>query len=150
MSKESFDKLNKLLSENSDTVDIGTPASDGLIKKAEEFLGVNFPDDYTMFLKCWGTLAIGPCEYYGISGSNFENSRVPNGIWFTSLKREQLGLPKNLIVISDNNGDEYICIDITDKNASTIVVWDVTSREVITVRAKNLFDYIIEDSEEFL
>jgi antitoxin YobK len=149
MAKESFEKLKKLIEQHRDRVDIGVPATDNLIKKAEGFLGLDFPEDYKQFLYSWGTLAIGPCEYYGIAGSDFENSCVPNGIWFTSVKRNQIGLSPHLIVISDNN-DEYFCIDTKNLNGSNVVIWDVNANKIIGIKSENLFEFIIEDSESIL
>jgi hypothetical protein len=151
MSKESFEKLKRIVQENSDIIDVGNSASDDIISSAERYLNISFPEDYKLFLKMWGTLAIGPREYYGIAGSDFKNSSVPNGIWFTLKKREQLDLPKNLIIICDNDGVEYLCIDIDRKDGPSVVVtWNVPSRELLYVKSTDLFDFIIEDSEDFL
>jgi len=151
MSKEAFEKLKRIVGDNSDIVDVGSPASDDAVHSAEKYLSISFPEDYKLFLKTWGTLAIGPREYYGIAGSDFENSSVPNGIWFTSKKRAQLDLPNNLIVVCDNDGVEYLCIDINNKKGSSVVVtWNVPSRECLSVKSQDLFSFIIEDAEDFL
>lgn len=80
--------------------DEGHPATDELIEKAERYLDVRFPDDYRAFLKRWGTLSIGPLEFYGICKEDFVNSSVPDAIWYTQRKRQQLGLPKELVILS--------------------------------------------------
>ncbi len=110
--------------------DTGKPADEELIKKAEQFLGVRFPMDYREFLRRWGSLAIGPLEFYGIAGEDFKDSAIPNGIWYTNRKRKQVNLPWELVVLYDNNGDELYCLDTSNRDDSRIVVWDVRTRRI--------------------
>ncbi len=134
--------------QNQDISDAGRPATDDLIGKAEQFLDLRFPNDYREFLKRWGTLAIGPLEFYGITGDAFDSSSVPNAIWLTNRKRQQLGLPKELVILYDNNGVEYYCLDTSNAEESPVVIWDIRSREVRAVKANSLFDFILEESAD--
>jgi len=118
------------------------------VSNAERFIRLRFPECFRLFLRTWGTLAIGPYEFYGIAGTDFENSRVPNGIWFTKVKRRQLGLPEALIVICDNNGDDYSCIDTGSDGQ--IVAWDVATRRVVGKKADDVFAFILEECKDFL
>ena len=93
----------------------------------------------------WGTLAIGPLEFYGITGDEFESSSIPNAIWLTNVKRKQLGLPSELIILYDNNGVEYYCVDTTSTQNSRIVVWDVKTRRIRAEKASSLFDLILDE-----
>jgi len=150
MTGRSLKELRSFLEANEDLVDIGTPASEEKILEAERFLGITFPEDYRTFLREWGTLSIGPMEYYGIAGQSFEKSSVPNGIWLTSVKRGEVELPADLIIISSNEGDEYVCLDLKVPDDYQIVVWDVTLARIVSTRSIDLFRYIIEDVADFI
>jgi hypothetical protein len=143
-----LDDVQRFVEDNHEICDAGRPASLELVDKAEQFLGVQFPDDYRAFLERWGTLAIGPLEFYGITGDAFESSSVPNAIWFTSVKRKQLGLPNELVILYDNNGVEYYCLDTRDGKKSRVVVWDTHSRAVSSVKADSLFDFILDEAAD--
>ncbi len=143
-----FDLLKNLIANHKEDWDIGSPPAEELIEKAETFLQVTFPEALRLYLQTWGTLSIGPLEYYGIvNSSNFEESQVPNGVWFTKSKREQLGLPSNLFVVYNNDGDEYHCVNLDNDQ---IVVWNTFSKDITAVKASNLFGYIREEASDFL
>lgn len=131
---------------NPDICDTGHPASRELVDQAERFLDLRFPEAYREFLQRWGTLATGPLEFYGICGNDFVNSSVPDAVWYTDRKRRQLGLPKELIILLDNNGDEYYCLDTGDTQRARVVVWDAIAREVSGVTANSLFDFILDEA----
>lgn len=122
------------------------PATNEVIQKAQDFLQVSFPEDYVKFLKGWGTLSVGPLEFYGIAGMEFEHSRIPNGVWFTHAKRKQVGLPRDLIVLVDNDGDEYHCIEIP---SGRIANWNVFQKKVIGHKAKDIFNYVLNEAGEW-
>lgn len=146
--KESFDKLKALVAESADFIDVSGGVSDALIAKAEAFLSVTFPESLKLYLKEWGTLAIGPLEYYGMTGNDdFEVSKVPDGVWFTGSKRSVLSVPDNFFVLFNNEGDEYHCVDLETEEIKS---WNTAQQEVVAVKASNLFDYIIEESEDFI
>ena len=126
----------------------GRPASVQLIDKAEQFLKLEFPNDYRAFLQRWGTLAIGPLEFYGLCDEDFENSSVPDAIWYTNQERKRLGLPNELVILYDNNGVEYYCLDTSHLPESRVVVWDIRSRAVRAVKSNSLFDFILEESAD--
>ena len=143
----SFESLNELVRKNPDAIDIGDGASSELIKRAEDFLGSAFPESLVLYAKTWGTLAIGPFEYYGVIEGDFIESRVPDGVWFTARKRDVLGLPSNLFVIFNNEGDEFHCVDLATEE---VKVWDTSQRDVVAVKAANIFEYILEESAGFI
>jgi antitoxin YobK len=140
--------VEEFVRQNKGICDAGRPASDELINKAERFLDLRFPNDYREFLKRWGTLAIGPLEFYGITGDTFESSSVPNAIWFTAVKRQQLGLPKELVILYDNNGVEYYCLDTSHAEKSRVVAWDNRARQIGAVKSDSLFDFILNESAD--
>jgi hypothetical protein len=142
--------VEKLVQSNREISDVGTPASDELIKRAESFLNVAFSKDFSDYLRRWGSLAIGPLEFYGITGEDFETSSIPNAIWYTHVKRKQLNLPNEYVIIGCNEGDEYYCLDTTDRVGSRIVVWDAVFRRVKSVRANSIFEFIISMVNEVI
>jgi hypothetical protein len=85
---------------------------------------------------------------YGITGEAFELSSVPNAIWFTKVKRQQLGLPNELVILYDNNGAEYYCLDTSEAKRSRVVAWNTRSREVGVVKAESLFDFILNEAAD--
>ena len=147
MNSDAFNQLKARIAANPIHFELGNPATEETISKAEQFLGVRFPETYSRFLRTWGTLAIGPLEFYGIAGNDFEKSSVPDGIWFTQAKRKQLGLPTNLIVLLDNNGDEYYSVDT---NSGKVVTWEVPTRRVGRELADDVFNFILKESKDWL
>lgn len=145
-----LEDVERFVAQHQDLCDAGRPASDDLIEAAEGFLQLRFPNDYREFLGRWGWLAIGPLEFYGITGSDFESSSVPNAIWFTHVKRKLLGLPKEMIILYNNNGDEYYCLDASQPGESRVIVWDTVSRESETEKAESLFDFILDEANELI
>lgn len=144
---DSFVAIQQLLSENPDLADLGTPANAHLIKKAEQFLEINFDNAFRRYLSTWGTIAFGPLEFYGLIGADFENSHVPDAIWFTAIKRKQVGLPHELVVVFNNDGDEFYCVDSSN---GKVVIWDVVERRVRAVKAENILDMIYREASSFL
>ena len=143
-------ELEQFVADHQDICDAGRPASEDLIAAAEHFLQLRFPDDYRAFLKRWGTLAIGPLEFYGITGDAFELSSIPNVIWFTKAKREQVGLPNYLLIVYDNNGAQYFCLDTREMESSPVLIWDVRSRNVRATKAESLFDFILSQAADIV
>ena len=145
----SLREIEQFVQEHSDISFSGNPATDTLIDSAEKYLTVKFPETYRQFLKRWGTLSIGPLEFYGITGEDFDASSVPNSIWYTKELRRQFNLPREFVILHDNNGCEYYMLDTNDRNGR-VVVWDVPSRKVTSVKAMSLFDFILGEAKNFL
>jgi hypothetical protein len=145
-SDEAFHELSNLIKNYPEKAEVGVPATDEVIRTAQDFLQISFPDSYTKFLKNWGTLSVGPFEFYGIAGTEFEHGRIPNGVWFTFAKRKQLGLPKELIVLIDNDGDQYHCVEIP---SGRIVVWDVSQKRTTGQKAEDVFNFILNEGREW-
>jgi hypothetical protein len=137
--------IERLIERHRDMSHFGPPAPEELIDRAETFLNLRFPNDYRAFLRRWGTLSIGPVEIYGITPDHdFVSSGIPNAIWCTQRKREEVGLPRHLVVLYNDNGEVLHCLDATDDSRSPVVIWDVIGGEHWGERAPSLFDYIVE------
>src|SRR5438874_11026289 len=139
--------IEKLIDEHRDISDVGQRASDELIAKAERFLNLQLPKDYREFLRKWGTLSVGPMEFYGITSGNFESASIPNAIWLTQVKRRH-GLPAHLVILYNNDGDEYFCLDTTDPSQSPVVIWDAVTHRIRGKKSQTLFDFILAESKE--
>lgn len=145
---DSFEKLKQIIDDNSDVVDLAEGATEEEISAAEAYLDVSFPGSLKKYLKQWGNIAIGPFQFYGTTGSTeFKNNRTPNGVWYTCSEREITGIPNSFFVLYDNEGDELHCMDLESEK---IIVWDILHKEVTSVKADNLFDYIINQAEDFI
>jgi hypothetical protein len=148
MSTELAD-LARLVDAHPDIFDVGVPASPDAITAAERFLGVEFPASFVEYLACWGNLAVGPLEFYGIAGSDFEDGSIPDGVWFTHVKRQEIGLPKPLVIVLNNDGDEFYCVDTTH-TGGRVVVWDVCSRAIVSVKGDNVCRLILQEANDWL
>jgi antitoxin YobK len=102
------------------------PATEYLIGRAEQALGLSFPPSYKRFLSRLGCGSIFGEEFYGLVNEDFENATAPNGIWVTLEERRSVDLPESLIVVgSTGDGGDY-AIDVSQKNSegeSPVVEW---------------------------
>ena len=131
-----------------DNVTSGKPHTEQEVNEAAEALGVNLSDQFKAYLMKWGNLSLGSAEYYGLTISNdFVNSSVPNFVWFTLLKREQVGLPANYYVFQNNNDEAYYCLN---SDTGNVVVWDNVTREVAEETNIGFFEFLMDDIEEYL
>jgi hypothetical protein len=62
--------------------------------------------------------------------------------------RRQIGLPNEYVILYDNNGAEYYLLDTSDSNGR-VVVWDVPTRKIVSVKSNSLFDFILEEAKGF-
>jgi SMI1-KNR4 cell-wall len=148
---QQFEEIESLLRMHAADAHTAGPKGDVLIRHAETFLGVTFPPSYREFLKRWGALGFGPEEIYGITGENFETAAVPNGIWFTAQERTRYGLPSSLVVVVNDNGDQYFCIDTARRSAdgeSPVVVWDVSSGSILGTKSASFGDFLLTRLQE--
>ncbi|MFB1052104.1 SMI1/KNR4 family protein [Paraliobacillus sp. JSM ZJ581] len=111
MSVETYQKAKLIINDNEDLADFIGGRSNELIKFAEEKLGVKFIGLYLDYLQNFGVGNFGAQEIYGIINDDFENSSVPDAIWYTLTERKEINLPNNLLVIYDTGSDELFCLD---------------------------------------
>ncbi|WP_231559800.1 SMI1/KNR4 family protein [Geobacillus subterraneus] len=71
----------------------------------------------------FGAGNFGSQEIFGIISSDFENSSVPDAIWYTLTERREGNLPSNLLIIYDTGSDEVFCLDFNkiDNNEPKVV-----------------------------
>ena len=111
MSKENYRKAAELMKQNKDKCHFVGPRPDPLIEIAERKLNLHFIGFYKDFLQHFGAGNFYSQEIYGIIDEDFENSSVPDAIWYTITEREEISLPTRLLVIYDTNIGELYCVD---------------------------------------
>lgn len=123
MSMEAYNQAKKIILSNAELSDFVGPRSRELIIQAEEKLGLKFTGSYLDFLLSFGAGNFGSQEIFGIISSDFENSSVPDAIWYTLTERRESNLPNNLLIIHDTGSDEVFCLDFNkiDNNETKVV-----------------------------
>lgn len=150
MSIESYSQAKQLILNHKDRGFFAGPRPEGLIEAAEHKLGLKFTGTYLDFLRSFGAGNFGSDEVYGIIDGDFEDSCVPDAIWFTLNKRKEIDFPQNLLVIYDTGSDELFCLDFNRRSTASepIVVafvpgldHDMQTNEVI---ANDFGDFLLE------
>ena len=100
-----------LIAKHRDESDFEGPKSEELIEKAEKCLDVKFPPTYRAFLKQLGCGDVAGEEFYGIIDENFENSAIPDAVWFTLEERKSGSLPKPYVIIGALGDGELLALD---------------------------------------
>lgn len=99
----------------SESVELGTGASDDELRRAEQALGVAIPPDYRRFLLDFGWARIGHWELFGAGRD------VPaylNIQAVTASEREEMrpSLPPTLLPIANDGGGNLLCLDTASVN----------------------------------
>ena len=111
MSIETYEEAKQMILNNDDIADFVGGCTIDLINLAEEKLGLKFTGLYLDYLQTFSAGNFGAQEIYGIISADFENSSVPDAIWYTLSERKEINLPSNLLVIYDTGSDELFCLD---------------------------------------
>lgn len=147
MSVETYQKAKQIIQINGDMAEFIGGQTNELIKLAEEELGMKFTGLYLDYLQTFGAGNFGAQEIYGIINDNFENSSVPDAIWYTLTERKEMNLPNNLLVIYDTGSEELFCLDFNQLNGKEPrVVPFVPGIEL----EKQRYDVIANDFGDFL
>ena len=112
--EKAFDYIRK--SENSDFEGNKT---EELVKKAENFLGLKFPNEYRRFLLEFGCGDVDGVEIFGLINDKFETNSIPDAIAITAKERKSVALEKNLIIIGDSD-EYYYALDLSKTSAPVI------------------------------
>lgn len=121
------------------------PRSDELISFAQEATGLKFTSTYLDFLKSFGAGNFGAQEIYGIISDDFENSSVPDAIWYTLTERREINLPHHLLVIYATGSGELYCLDF-NHSAEPPVVQFVPGIDLV----KQTYEVVAKDFGDFL
>lgn len=119
---EEYESATALIRANPSLAQFVGPRDPAVVEAAEEALGHTFPAAYSRFLREFGAGNFGPFEVYGVIDDDFEDSTVPDGIWFTLTEREESGLPEHLAVVGDSGDGALYALDLSRSPAEAPVV----------------------------
>lgn len=116
MSIVNYKKAIECIENNRKEMFFGKGASKELVNKAEKALEIKLPFQYRDFVERYGALSFDGTEIYGVTSDNFQNGKIPNGIWYTLDERKKYNLPKQLLIIYHTGAEEYFCLDFSKLN----------------------------------
>jgi len=145
MSKETYFKAVNMIEGHEDIADFIGERSEGLVKKAELILGLEFSPLYRDFIKRYGAGNFCAEEIYGVINDDFENSSVPDAVWFTLTERKSFNLPNNLLVIYDTGIGELNCLDFNqiNSNGEPPVIAYVSGSSETNIVAEDFGDFLL-------
>lgn len=156
MSTKTYQKAKKIILKNKDLADFEGKKSAKLITKAEAAVGLKFSGSYLDYLQTFGAGNFGSEEVYGIIDEDFEDSSVPDAIWYTLNLRKSINLPANFLAIYDTGSEEIFCLDFQSTDAAgepKVVALDLgyaLDDQTIEVIADDFGDFLLELVEEEL
>ncbi len=113
MSMQDYEAAAKIIAKHPNKGFFAGPRPASLIETAERVLGLKFPPTYRRFLLEYGAGSFGASEVYGVIDDDYEESSVPDAIWYTLVERREIGLPNDLIAIYDPGSyGEIFCLDL--------------------------------------
>lgn len=141
-----FADVERLLQEWPELADVGSGQTSNAIAGAERELAASFPTSFKQYLMRWGTLSFGPTEYFGLG------SQINDVVSRTKRVREAHGLPPQFVVLSDHDGDEYVCLDTSTmvNEECAVVIWEPSSRSIDRQRASTFEKFLSSDMEAFV
>lgn len=123
-----------------------------LIEKAENFLDIKFPREYTQFLIEFGSCCVESTEIYGIFDDNFTNSSAPDAIWSTYSLRNEAKLIKNMVVIESIGDGDFILLNCEDgKNKNYLIRYSPGSAQPYCEKLYESFgDYLLSVAKNLI
>ena len=122
MSMADYERAKVIISANRAKASFVGPRTEELILKAESALALRFPETYRQFLLDYGAGNFGPAEFYGVIDEDWQDSTVPDGVWYTLRERRQSGTPADLIVVGDTGTGDLYVVDVSEENGPVYVV----------------------------
>jgi antitoxin YobK len=125
MSMADLDRALELVRENAGEAHFVGPRGEHLVA-AEEALGHPLPPTYRRFVEELGAGDVAGVEIYGVIHPDFENSGIPDAIWFTLTERRDSDLPEGLVLVMQEGNGSYACLDARGLGAggeAPVVLW---------------------------
>lgn len=114
MSMTDYERAVEIVRKNPGMAYFAGPREEVLVEAAEQELGLRFPPIYRRFLLDFGAGSFGSAEIYGVIHGRFEESGIPDGVWYNMRLRREADFPDHLIAFYDV-GDGYLyCIDVRE------------------------------------
>jgi len=143
------EKLNEI-----DDIFIAGSFSEEKITEAEILLDSELPRSYKQFLTTFGNVSYGPYEIFGLTNSpNPEKAGIPNVVGYNLKKWNLEDFPRNLLIIQNNNNEQYICLKLDkkiDENECALIVWDNINKCEDTEINGNFINYLIDEIDEYI
>lgn len=114
--KKAFDFIR-----NAEDADFEGEKPEPLVKKAEKFLGLKFPQEYRAFLLEFGCGDVNGAEIFGIINDKFKTNGVPDAIALTARERKERSMEKTVILIADSD-EYYYALDLAREHDGTAPV----------------------------
>jgi antitoxin YobK len=99
------------------------PRDHDVVLAAEAALGLKFPEAYRLFATQLGAGSFGAQEILGVISDDFANSGIPDCVWKTLKDREELNLPRSMIVIYFDGGIDFFVLDTAESEDPSVRVW---------------------------
>jgi len=122
MSMQDFVEAMRFVVANPDEGFFAGPREPALVAAAESAIGSAFPPSYREFVQRLGAGSFGAFEVYGVTNANFDNGKVPNGIWLTLKNRRSGAFPNDLLVIGATGDGSYYCLELRHGQEGPVVV----------------------------
>jgi hypothetical protein len=122
MSMADYEQANTFIDANKDKATFAGPRPEALVKKAEVVLGIRFPETYRQFLLDYGAGNFGSAEFYGVIDDDWEDSSVPDGVWYTLNERTDSSMPSELFVVGDSGAGELYVLDLSEESGPVCIV----------------------------
>ena len=139
-----FDEIKALISCHEDVADFVGVVSDHEINRAEQDLGVRFPDEYRTFLKKYGCGSLGAEEIFGVG---VRPVGIPSAVWATLEQRNaELDFPPSYVVIYNAGLGELFCLDTKNEQQGhcSVISWRLGAGNEQKARpvAETFFDFL--------
>lgn len=149
MLKNFEEALEMIRNDNSRKVFFSGSKSDDLIDKAEVVIGFKFSPMFRRFIRELGAGSYGSTEFLGLIDDDFEESCVPDGIWYTLNERKSSELPNNLLVIYETGDGQLYCQDYNNiENSEPKIVMYLpglgNEEQTYEIVANNFDEFFIE------
>jgi cell wall assembly regulator SMI1 len=143
-----FEDITKIMKK----ANIAGPASEEMIKAAEDELGVRFPPSYRYFLKSYGAALCTGFEIGGLfTSSGDDEPPLWTDVVTAALRKRRISrgsIPNEYIPISDEGGDYTFYLDTTQRRSDgecPVVVLGPGADDVVV--AESFFDFVTRTFE---
>lgn len=125
-------------------------ATDEMVARIEEELGLKLRGEYLQFIRTWGTISLAGCvnDYFAIYrwGGRVIDWVIDEAKYLWNSK----GLPHNYIPIVSMNGEDWYCLDPSIDGNQAVYFFDCFAglNELSRKESDSLFELIWRDIEE--